>query len=97
MDIIFPTAGDREKRQPDRRCPTGPALRPTNKRGVSGKPGWTARSQAPEGNRREWHRGEAKAANPGRAHSSGLYMGVRYPLWGTGCQRTGTPINYWSP
>ena len=45
-----------ETQNPVAVCPTGAALRPTNKRGVSGKPGWTARSQAPEGNRREWHR-----------------------------------------
>ena len=53
---IFPTAGDRGNAEPGCRCPTGAALRPTNRRGVSGKPGWGVSPQAPEGNRREWHR-----------------------------------------
>ena len=86
-----PAAGDRGNSEPGCRCPTGPALRPTNKRGVSGKPGWGVSSQAPEGNRREWHRGGGlRAETPGRAHSSGQYVDVGYVLWGTDCQRTGT-------
>jgi hypothetical protein len=52
--------------------------------------GWGVSSQAPEGNRREWHRRGGFAETPGRAHSSGLYMEVGYLLWGTECQRTGT-------
>jgi hypothetical protein len=51
-----PAAGDRGNGEPGCRCPTGAALRPTNRRGVSGKPGWGVSPQAPEGNRREWHR-----------------------------------------
>jgi len=91
IDITFPAAGDRGKKEPGCRRPTGPALRPVNKHGVSGKPGWGVSSQAPEGNRREWHRrGGLRAETPGRAHSSGQYMGVRYPLWGTGREPTGT-------
>jgi hypothetical protein len=38
--VPSPAAGDRGKKEPDRRCPTGPALRPVNRHGVSvaGKP-----------------------------------------------------------
>jgi hypothetical protein len=92
-----PTAGERGKKEPGRRRPTGPALRPTNKRGVSGKPGWSVSSQAPEGNRREWHGRGGVAKTPGRAHSSGLYMGVRHALWGTGCEPTGTACQFAAP
>ncbi len=36
------------KCEPGCRRPTGPALRPTNRRGVSGKPGWGVSPQTPE-------------------------------------------------
>jgi hypothetical protein len=88
------TAGDRGNTEPGCRCPTGPALRPTNKRGVSGKPGWGVSPQAPEGNRREWHGRGGIAKTPGRAHSSGLYTGVRNPPWGTGRGLTGTACQF---
>ena len=81
--------------------PTGPALRPTSARGVSGKPGWSVSSQPPEGDWREGHRGGGFAETPGRAHSSGLYMGPTWSLWEAKCPRvipsaSGPPIRAWN-
>ena len=44
-----PAAGDRGNAEPGRRCPTGAALRPTNKRGVSSGNRWLGRE--PPGSR----------------------------------------------
>jgi hypothetical protein len=46
---IFPAAGDRGNLEPGCRCPTGAALRPTNKRGVSSGNRWLGRE--PPGSR----------------------------------------------
>jgi hypothetical protein len=65
-----PTAGDRGNSEPDCRCPTGPALRPVNKHGVSGKPGWTAKVPGPRGFGGGGTRGMSHGdGNRGRAHS----------------------------
>jgi hypothetical protein len=45
--------------------------------------------------------GEAKAKTPGRAHSSGLYMGPTWSLWEAKCPRVipsapGPPIRAWN-
>ena len=96
--VPSPAAGDRGKKEPGCRCPTGPALRPTSTRGESGKPGWSVSSQPPEGDWREGHRGGGlRAETPGRAHSSGLYVGVRHPLWGTGREPTGSARHTLAP
>jgi len=95
--VPSPAAGDRGKKEPGCRCPTGPALRPTSTRGGSGKPGWSVSSQPPEGDWREGHRRGGFAETPGRAHSSGLYMGVRHPLWGTGREPTGSARHTLAP
>jgi len=91
---IFPTAGDRGNAEPDCWCPTGAALRPTNRRGVSSGNRWLGREPPgsrgqPEGVAQEGRR-KLKLLTPGRAHSSRPFMRVGYPLWGTECQRTGT-------
>lgn len=63
--------------------------------------GWTARSQPPKGDWRGGTGGEASAETPGRAHSSGLYMGPAWPLWEAKCPRVtpsspGPPIRAWN-
>ncbi len=92
-----PTAGGRGNSEPGCQRPTGPALRPVNRHGVSGKPGWSVSSQPPEGDWREGHRRGGFAETPGRAHSSGRFMGVRYPLWGTGREPTGSARHTLAP
>jgi hypothetical protein len=95
-----------------RPVPTGPALRPVNEHGVSAssrhrlcgetRAGWSVSSQPPEGDWREGHRGGGlRAETPGRAHSSGLYMGPTWSLWEAKCPRVipsapGPPIRAWN-
>jgi hypothetical protein len=50
-----PTAGDRGNAEPGRRCPTGAALRPVNRHGVSGNR-LDRKGPRPPRFRRGWHR-----------------------------------------
>jgi class 3 adenylate cyclase len=57
--IIFPTAGDRGNSEPGCRCPTGAALRRTNRRAVSSGNRWLDRKgPRPPRFRRGWHTGD---------------------------------------